>query len=674
MMDIASLRISASSRLDSLPTDVLLVILSYLDTARSLARLGSTCRGLHQLVLGSGWRIFVTSCFRGLSLPPAETDRDWEDLARSLTAQSWDWDRRAFVFHSLSPPERGRHNGRRHNNPASFSQSIPGNIIVDAHQRRVGRNEEELVIWGAGEDVIARVRQKYRTKICSEAWHSHKGDKSGFRAGKGDITSVSIVKGPFADQHDSPQVLVGRANGDVRLLSMDGSNFGHTTLRFRPSSPGEHAVEQREIQSLDHHGNSGRLATGTRENILLYQPGNPDLHEADSDGTFSAKPVDTLALKKADGSAPFEFIRSIKFVNQETLAVSLNRSFKPVQYLTLTPTGMQVSGAANVVPEYPTVQSNPRTVRALLPVDVSSVASGGGNALLSSWDDGTIRLQDLRTPCAVDRVYQDNFEVSTPINALISHGLERFVAGSAYSHMLKIFDFRWSSSFTSTSTSTSGSISTSSRGSKGYYHTDSLPCGRDRPYPTPRPPTVVAEPAFFPDDDDDDRARCDHVRGRPCRWHALSRHDFYRPNCNVYLPFFRGYAGSPIYSLARPSDASPALYAGLSGLLVELTLKSGIVATSADDDGNGAAANANANAKANPPPLYAAHRGKVAILETGDGSVVSDVTKCLRVPEIRRQSFSGDHHAGNAMARRRHRLDESLQNPSEWPPQEETVT
>ena len=149
--------------------------------------------------------------------------------------------------------------------------------------------------------------------------------------------------------------------------------------------------------------------------------------------------------------------------------------------------------------------------------------------MLSSWDDGTIRLQDLRTPSPVDRVYQDNFEVATPINALVAYGLERFIAGSAYTHMLKVFDFRWT---------------------KGYYHTDSLPCASNSPYPTPRPPTIVDKPEYH-----DNQPFCNHILGRLCRWHALSRHDFYRPNCNIYLPF-RNYVSSPIYSLAKTSDAS----------------------------------------------------------------------------------------------------------------------
>ncbi|KAI3317717.1 hypothetical protein HD806DRAFT_359886 [Xylariaceae sp. AK1471] len=615
--NMETLKISEPPRLDTLPTDILFIIFGYLDTARSVAHLAATCKGLHQLILVGGWRIFVTSCFSSLTLPKTSSEEDWAKLARVLTAQSRDWDRRAFIFHSLSPLQTRRPNGRR----VYAAQSIPGNIIVDAHMQRQGHFDEEIVVWGAGEDVLARNRRKSRTTTVSESWHCHKGSETGFAAGKDDTTAIKILKSHHSGGEEHSGVVVGRANGDLRLLSVGYSGFGHTLMQFRPRPSS--SVHQREIQAIDVNRDSGILAAGTRENVLLYSiPSQGDTHSDNGTIFSSVDPITAISLKDAPQSSPFDFIRSITSLNKETIAVALNRSFNPIHVLNVTPTGLEVSKAARMPSEYPHIGANPRTVRALLPVDVSSVAHGGGNVMLSSWDDGTIRLQDLRTPSLVDRVYQDNFEVATPINALISHGLERFVAGSAYSHMLKIFDFRWP---------------------RRYYHTDSLPCTNNSPYPIPKPPTIVDEPKYH-----DNRPLCDHILGRLCRWHALSRYDFYRPNCNIYLPF-RNYASSPIYSLAKPSDVSPTIYAGLSGLLVEVILKSGMHTATAPD----------AN------PLYVRQRGKVAILETGDGSAILDISKCQRVPEIRRQSFSNDEH-DRTMARRQHRLDEALQDPREW--------
>ncbi|KAI1366837.1 hypothetical protein F5Y08DRAFT_113211 [Xylaria arbuscula] len=606
-------------QLDVLPTDTLLIVLGYLDTARSIANLGATCKGLHQLISAEGWRAFVRSCFSSLTIPERNSAEEWMHLARTLTAQSRDWDRRAFVFHSLSPPETQRHHNRR----GQASQSIPGNIIVDAHLQSQGHVDKELVVWGAGEDVIARIQRKSRKgrpTVVSEHWHLSKGSENGFGAGKDDITSLSIVKRSPSEGNDDIGIVVGRANGDLRLLSIEESAFGRTLRRFRPSPAS--AVHQHELRAIDINSNVNIIAASTREDIWLYpaQNNNP-VPTNETDASF-VDPITSTCLKDAQELSSFEFVRSMRILNKDTLAVALNRSFDPLRVVTVTPTGLESSAPSRVLDDHPYLGTSPRTVRALLPVDVRSIASGNGNVILSSWDDGTIRLQDLRTSSPVDRVYQDNFEVNTPINALVSHGLERFIAGSAYSHMLKVFDFRWP---------------------RGYYHTDSLPCTSRRPYPTPRPPTLIDEPKCF-----HKRSLCDHLLGHLCRWHELSRHDYYRPNCNIYLPF-RNYASSPIYTLAKPSDVSPVLYAGLSGLLVEFTLKSGMHSTS------------TANAK----PLYSRQKGKVAVLETGDGSRILDVRSCQRVPEIRRQSFS-NVDGGNITARKQHRLDEALQDPREW--------
>ncbi|KAJ8110883.1 hypothetical protein ONZ43_g5758 [Nemania bipapillata] len=438
-------------RLDSLPTDILFIILGYLDTARSVARLAAVSKSLHQLISAKGWHIFVKSCFNSLTLPTTNLDQDWVTLARVLTSQSRDWDRRAFVFYSLSPPDARRSDSARRGH---VTQSIPGNIIVDAHLQRRGRLDEELVIWGSGEDVIARVQRRDRIAVASESWYSSKGSEAGFVAGKGDTTAISIVKPPSFEEDEYLGVLVGRANGDLRLLSTGESSFGSTLMHFRP--PPVFSTYHSEIRAIDVDRGSSKLVAGTRESVWLYPIRGQDSTYLDMmNEPANVDPITHVSLKEAGKSSPFDSIRSAKMLNQETIAVALSRSFDPIRVLSVTPTGLEISTPARTPNEHLSINANPRTVRALLPVDVGSVAGGGRNVLLSSWDDGTIRLQDLRTPSTVDRVYQDNFEVTTPINALISHGLERFVAGSAYSNTLKVFDFRWA---------------------KGYYHTDSLPC------------------------------------------------------------------------------------------------------------------------------------------------------------------------------------------------------
>ncbi|KAI1473055.1 uncharacterized protein F4812DRAFT_37337 [Daldinia caldariorum] len=626
--------------LTTLPADILYIVLTYLDTAKSVANLAASCKGLHHLITESGWRIFVTSRFSTFKLSQVSSTEEWSERAFSLTSQSRDWDRRAFAVSALKPVVKHRGRAFSHFSP---SQSIPSNIIVDAHHQRQGNDAHDLVFWGAGEDIFGLLRHTRGSKASNDEWLSSRGATAGYRSGKDDVTCVSILKDSKYNygQEDESQVLVGRASGHLHLLSMGASNFGNAVLNFRPSrgpasGPDNEAIRQTEIQSLDVNYKQGTLAAATKLGILTYSLNHDGqaVHSTNSEDSLETGATphvwadDSLALKDNAQSGAFEYIRSIKFVNGDTLAVGLNKGYNPLQYLKYTPTGVDVSYAAKASNSHDSVRDYKlRTVRALLPIGTNSLAHGGGNGVLSSWDDGTIRLQDLRTPSAADQIFQDNFDLSTPINALLSRGLERFVAGSAYSPVLKVFDYRWP---------------------KGYYHTEALPCGNDEPYPAPRPPTIVPEPSYS-----DDRVACDYMAGKRCRWHELSRHDFYRPNFNMWLPASASDT-SPIYTLASPSDDSPTLFAGLSGMLVEITPKSSTRPTTRPNFGPA------------KDLAYVRQVDSVAFIETGSGYAVDDVSQSQRVPPMYRQFFRDlterdRGHPERAIWRKRHRLDEWLQ-------------
>ncbi|KAI2469655.1 hypothetical protein F4781DRAFT_393642 [Annulohypoxylon bovei var. microspora] len=632
MESIEFLRISDEApSLPTLPTDILYIIITYLDTARSVARLAATCKGLHHFVSEKGWRIFVTQRFNTFTLSNTSSVDEWKARAQSLTSQSRDWDRRGLVVDSLAPLVKPRRRS------GFLMQSIPSNIIVDAHHRHQGNVAQDLIFWGAGEDIFGLLRHQKGPKAPTDEYLSSKGELSGYHPGKDDVTCVSILRdNKYNDgQGDGPQVLVGRANGLLDLLSMGADDFGKTLVSFGDLNLVDNeSIMKTEIQSLDVNYKQGLLAVATKQGILNYSLDkyrqiihNPvDKNGSEAEESHYAHADDDFRLKGNRRVGTFDFIRSVKFVNDDTLAVGLNKGPNPLQYLKYTPTRIEISHTPKTSVQNTDYDGDRlKTVRAILPLDTSSLASGSGNAVLTSWDDGTIRLQDLRTPSPINTIFQDNFEVTIPSNALLSRGLERFIAGSAHSSTLKIFDYRWP---------------------KGYYHTESLPCGNNVPFPAPRPPSIMAQP-YFPDD----RATCDHAAGLRCRWHTLSRLDFYRPNFNMWLPMFRGRDNSPVYSLASPSDDSPTIYAGLSGILAEITPKSSPMPA------------ARPCTWPTKDSVYKRYRERVAIIETGSGYVVNDVADIQRMPVAHQQTFGNKRHLDlaypdNPVWRKQHRLDE----------------
>ncbi|KAK7992098.1 hypothetical protein PG988_000892 [Apiospora saccharicola] len=634
------LTLDESTRLDTLPLDVLLIILNHLNTARSVARLGTTSRRLREAVKVDGWRSFVRSHFGTLRLPPNVPDDEWQVLAKTLTWQSRAWERHAltvdsFIPHKDQQPRGARGGGdRRQQRPAQRTQTFPCQIIVDASSRKEGKSVQETVVWGAGEDIFARCRNTAAAAPHSETWHSLTGAQNEFKPGKDDVTSISIL-----DQETQSKVVVGRASGDLRLLSLDPANFGQTHMSFQPSTTEDvrDHYTQNEIQALDFDRISSTLAASTKGNVFLYNMGPLECDkvgtEDGEEGHISVKPRDAFDVHSLEGSTPFKTIRCMRFTANGDIALGLTSSTQPLRYLTLSPTGPRLDAASKILPSgratdvYALKDWTNATVRGLLPIDAASIAGGKGNVVLSSYEDGTIRLQDMRSPSPVDTIFQDNFEVMTPSGALLAYGTERFIAGNARSNTVKIFDFRWN---------------------KAYLHTASLPCRSETPYPSPRPPTLTKPPSY------PERGCCDHVRGHECTWHALSKESYYRPNYTVYLPMINTKS-SPVYSLAKSSDTSPTLYAGLAGELVEMNLR--------EESGD-------LRRRPNAPgskPLYACRRGLASILETGDGFSLPDISKSQRVPEMRTQSKKVLVDSLSQSVRSRHRLDEHLQLPQDFP-------
>jgi len=289
------------------------------------------------------------------------------------------------------------------------------------------------------------------------------------------------------------------------------------------------------------------------------------------------------------------------------LALGMTGSPAPLRYLTRTPAGTVIINAAKMRPSrrctesYVYTDGRPQTLRSILPVNKASVAGGSGTVILSSYDDGTIRLQDLRSSSAIDTTYQDHFEVTTPVGPLVSYGMERFVVGSARTAILQIFDFRWP---------------------KSYYYTAALPCSKSPLGPTPKPLTWMSPPQY------PQIASCSYLTGQSCRLHALARTNFYRPNCNLYLPIIH-QATSAVYSLAKSSDSSPIIYAGLAGELVKVSLR--------DQEQDQWESSLMQRMGKKNRYGYDYRECLTSIIETSDGIALSDISKSQRVPAIYRQ-------------------------------------
>ncbi|QPG94470.1 hypothetical protein C2857_006136 [Epichloe festucae Fl1] len=569
----------AHASLTGLPDDLLLDIIEYLDTSRDVCRLGQATRRTQRLVEQDGWRAFVKTRFPSFREPGAQ-DVSWSWVADQYTYLDRCWNKRAVqfsLFRTLPPP---RQRNRNRNGGGPPGQAVDFHGVVDA--RYVSGLDQEVVAWGAGEDIqvrwAARVGSSSKGKdgaasAGAGSWGSILGREGGYSAGTGDVTALKMMESPAAGGDDGdggvrrPQVVVGRANGDVEVLSVaNDSSFGKPMRsvvkldaradssdgRQLPApmsiSPGRLAVSCTEWQP-----DTDMLAASRSSLLHLYKMA-PEEEDAE---LAELEPLSFNDMSAGRPPNQGSLVRDIKFLDRDHVAVALGRSSQPIQYGTVRPTGVVFEPAAHNPDVYARKQGRLQPPLSAL-TDVNTIVwaiepvghKNSKNLLLSSWQDGTFRLLDARTPSPHDAIYRDNFQPYQAGGPLLVYGTERFVTGNNTAPTVRFFDFRFD---------------------KPYFHSAASECSSAQPQPRVCCSSGTTNLPKLGRSGNDIASESECKPGRPgrCPWHALSRTDCYRQDATLWL----GYRGMDrVFSLARASDTSDKFYLGLRGAVAEAQL------------------------------------------------------------------------------------------------------
>jgi len=390
--------------LASLPHDILFLILTNLDTARDVAALGSTCRTLHYLIQNDGWRIFVRTRFPSLSVPaPAqrsdapnsddkgqannrhdvsitENSLTWRQVAESLTWQTRCWDRRSLQFQALLPHINYAHrDGRQHSHGSS---TIRNRFLAVADAHFDPHSQREVVVWGAGEDVVARYRERQGPGRASKtSWHRLVGRELGLSPGVDDINAIKVV--PHGSGYG---ILIGRHNGQLALLSGDPDKFGEEIALFSPALDVPH-LEINSLDVIDISESSKRLiAVATKSSIQVYC--------LPEDVVANTAPLENYNLRENGAIPRSARVGCAKWMEQgASLALGLVGCKDALRYLDLTPDGWVCHSVAKnerVRKQFDAVFDGTVCPNSLEPVYMSG-SGRGTRLLLSAWRDGTIR-------------------------------------------------------------------------------------------------------------------------------------------------------------------------------------------------------------------------------------------------------------------------------------------
>lgn len=637
--------------LDALPDDVLLLVIVHLETAKDIRALLLANRRLASLVRADdegGWRAFVRSRFPSIPIPfvPSSSSSSypkWGKVASSLTWQSRAWDRRSLSFQAMLPA--ANLNQRR---APRRRQGTPYHPVLDAHFDFAAK--EELVVWGAGENFLAKRRRQGRGGAHPEkvVWHSLDGKDLGYSAGRDDITAVSVVEGVG----NGLGALVGRDNGNLALLDLSEEKFGEKLADFSPDYATVDEAEyvgpttrfnQGTIISTDVLSRKRLVAAATKAGVQLY-------HLPEESGA-NVQPSGYLDLTTHHFDQPNTILGYARWMGEDTMAFALKGCEHQLRHATITPTGIEtVSSYKNTAMEdqFDISYSKGRLcAHSLTPIEATSVTGGNSNLLLTAWRDGSVRLQDIRTQSPFDLVYCDNIDPWSDFEALLPFGTSHFVAGGAHGATVKIFDFRWP---------------------RDYYHTAAMPCSPEKPFPKPiqpflEPPSPSSKP----------RNHCDALfSGSRCRWHEQSRDLYYRPNGTFFfsksLPRKDAYAG--VWSLARSSSLSPNFYIGISGGVVEASLSATPAVTGAGGATEVDPVFGCAMGQEEPGAGYSTVPLEASLMETGDGLLYWENDRTVRMPPMRGKGWNklrkDEYESIPGELKARHRLDERYQIMSDF--------
>ena len=397
--------------LDTLPIEILGILIGHLPNASSIVNLSLVNRKLHDRISADKYahfKSFVQNRFPSIQIPPF-----WRDAAIALTARSRAWDRRAFVARECRLPGTDVFPGGRI--PAGLKTGFPP--ALDSYETWTGSSwveKKEVLAWGAA----GRLRLR-TTQHGKETWSTYRTPFD--HAPHNDILDVRLLR---PDQNKSGErvgetMVVRRANNMVaKIVSKPEMDT------FEQVSIFDWDANSQAIDSMDvSRAADSLLAVCNSRKVKLFQVESKKVN---------IEACDVLQLEHPQD--PKSRIRCAKFLSPQRLALGVQyltgRLRAPIEIYSVDPAGMRpIPAHLRDATLEPIVGRH--CANAIAALDATSTLIGRpGDVFLSGWTDGIVRLYDIRSGSDGPRTeYLDTVD-DGQILSLLPIGHERFLAGS----------------------------------------------------------------------------------------------------------------------------------------------------------------------------------------------------------------------------------------------------
>lgn len=395
-------------KLDTIAAEIFLKVIEFLHTARDLASISKTCRRFRGFVDRDGWRTFVQINFPSLILElPSGVENnsiEWRDLARSLTAQSRAWDRRAmsaimlypkywatlvqykgfkaqsskrdgtdglyqwggvykwvstsktlspFRISGEEPVDQPQAQGARRHRP-SFSrpQSTPFHPTIDTKLEFSGKlsSKKQTVVWSTGPEVFVQIRRSgsFLDKAEFDPFDHH----SAYDEYSSRLNGLTVSHDEFRSGIDDvtsinllePSTEIRECSpGSVVVDFIVGRASGHIH-RYSVSNTGPVRVVANTFHSFEKEGSLHRHSVRSTD---INSKIRTSLLVACSDKVISlykteieAHDVWPIIEFNIELDLPKSQAWTTKFSSDENLLLGLGQSSQPIHAYKATPTGL----------------------------------------------------------------------------------------------------------------------------------------------------------------------------------------------------------------------------------------------------------------------------------------------------------------------------------------------
>lgn len=501
--------------LDSLPIEILEIIVGHLPTSSSVLNLALSNQKLHEKISADKYALlksFVQNRFPSVSTPPF-----WLDATIALTARSRAWDRRAFVARECRLPGNDVFPGTR----TSTGLKTGFMPAIDSFETWTGgtwAEKTEVLAWGAAG------RLRLRTSRNGKAtWSTYRTPFD--HAPQNDVLDVRLLRREQNQNMQGETIFLRRANNTIAKIKSQREQDIFIHEAFFNRDP-----KSQNIDSMDVSGAvEPLLVVCNSMEVNLYRTNSKEA---------SVESCDVLQLEHhRDRKCR---MRCAKFLSPDRFAMAPQfldgRLRAPIEVHTVSPSGIRASPTylrdATLEPVVGRHSAN-----AIAPLDATSTLVGRpGDIFLSGWTDGVVRMFDLRSGAKPTTEYLDTVD-DGQILSLLPIGHERFLAGSHQNACLKTFDLRMGARAYSYMQASMPKLNKRSTG---------LSANRSNDFYTTHRDINIFLALNVP------RARR--------LWEPLPQ----RPDPN--MPRYRG----PIYSLSSPSPSSPTVFAGIENHVIQL--------------------------------------------------------------------------------------------------------